>query len=260
LIAVSVFGAIALVDLNHFVTTWSGEFALRGRAVSLLSGGEGSLRTTAVYFLSREAILLIGIVGSVVWLATRRAGPATTYMAIWTLAGVLAMALQGYSPPRYFVPVLPFAWLWVLFTFREVRAAGRFRSWGSLVVFGTLATQVVYALGAGVIYYYIGGHRDSSSGAFVNWANASLTPGEGVAGPFRLVVSTRVPARGWEALPHDVWLSPEDLRASGIEFVVTADDTRSGPWPNKLQLIQEVERGAGSVVQFGDIRVYRPVD
>jgi 4-amino-4-deoxy-L-arabinose transferase-like glycosyltransferase len=257
LLAIGGFGAIALSDPTHFWHTWSWEFMLRGQGPALLPGGEeGSLRGSVMHFVTRDPVLLAGLAASLAWLVLRRPPAATVFVAGWIVTGVVAMSIQGYSPPRYYVPLLPFAWLWIMLSLNDMRASGVLSRWERVAVVGILLPQFVYFLSAMGLYYYIQGHRDPYSARLTDWVNGSLPQHASMLAPFRLLVSTRVLGTGWEAMTADRSLTLQDLQSNGIEYVITAKDTDFEPLKYTLGSVQEDSPDITEMAQFGDIRLY----
>jgi hypothetical protein len=178
------------------------------------------------------------------------------FVAGWIVTGVVAMSIQGYSPPRYYVPLLPFAWLWIMLSLNDMRASGVLSRWERVAVVGILLPQFVYFLSAMGLYYYIQGHRDPYSARLTDWVNGSLPQHASMLAPFRLLVSTRVLGTGWEAMTADRSLTLQDLQSNGIEYVITAKDTDFEPLKYTLGSVQEDSPDITEMAQFGDIRLY----
>jgi hypothetical protein len=244
------FGLIALSDPHNFLSTWRSELSIR--AVGVAYEEATSIRSTLMYFLTRAPLILICLVGSIGWLAVRRrVSAATGFLALWSLIGIAAMSAQGYTPPRYFVPLIPFVWLWVMANLEEMRAPSM-----HLIVPGVVLAAALFTTGSLVGYYYVLGNRDTSGPAVVGFLDTVVRPGERVLAPLEYVVSTRTVALGIDSAPrsftsgHLVW---DEVLALDVRYVVIAPDS-----PQRPTVPSEADRYL-LLGEFGQVRVFQVV-
>lgn len=238
LLAGALFFAIALPDVDRFVATWQVEFGIRSLGVGAYEEAS-SLRATAVYYLTRSPVLLLalGLVAARVAI-TRRLGTGAQFLGLWTVIGIAAMSAQGYTPPRYFVPLVPFAWLFVFASLSDFRPR---------ILLSGLALSAVFSLGALVGYYYVLGNRDSRGPEIAAFVERTVPPGERVLGPLEYLVATRVVGLYFDATPRSNqagFFLDDELAPLGVGYVVTSPQTPQAP--DQYQLVRD----------FGDVRVY----
>ncbi len=259
LLAGLVFGAIAVHDWDNFTLTWGWELTTRtvGRA-TMPAGEEGSLLSTARYFLSRSPIAGVAFLSILAWiLAWRKFSSATLFLGLWIAFGVIVMSTQGYSPQRYYIPLIPFIWIWVFLTLREVKLSTSIGAWASRIASILVIAQVLFSVASFAGYYYILDHRNEDPVMLARWVDENVGPGQRVLGPFRLLVSTKAQGLGFESVAAPAQPTSADLDALGIDFVVTAPDTRLGPPLKNLWFVESDGEKYSLVAQFREIKVYR---
>jgi 4-amino-4-deoxy-L-arabinose transferase-like glycosyltransferase len=254
LLAGLVFGVLAVGDWGNFAHAWGAEFAVRGHGTP---EGEGSLGLTISYYATRAPVLLSALALTTGWRVLRRRSLSDEelFVGLWLLVGIVSMGAQGYAPQRYFEPLIPFAWLWIFLVARDVAWPGGKGKAAISLAAGLLCVHALFNVTSFFGYYYVLGHRDANPVRTAQWIDENVSVDRRVLAPFRLVVSTKVPALGFESMPHQ--LSTAEVRALGIDYVVTSPDTRYGPPSFDLDFVESDQRDFGLVAKIGEISVYR---
>jgi 4-amino-4-deoxy-L-arabinose transferase-like glycosyltransferase len=255
-----VFGWLAVRDWSTFSAIWWAELSVRETTRSVAAAGEeGGLRVTLTYFLTRSPLLLVALLASAAWLVLkRRTSSALVLPALWTGVGIVAMTAQGYSPQRYYMPVLPFAWLWVFMTLKQVLEAGAHASWKWRAPVAVLALQATFAIASLVFYYGVLGNRETEAGQLAGWAETHLGRGDRVLAPFRLGLALDgAQFIGFEDAQAMQPLSSDVIDAWHIRYVVTAPETRAAERARNLLFVEADPTRYTAVARFGDTVVYR---
>jgi 4-amino-4-deoxy-L-arabinose transferase-like glycosyltransferase len=253
-LACVVFGLIAASGPERFASVWQGEFSIRAMVIGTQEHS-AALRATLLYFMVHSPLLLVGVFGASVWLAMRRClSPGTGIAALWTIFGISAMSVQGYTPARYFTPIVPFAWLWVFATVQDMFHVQRLAR-ARIVMWGLVGLSALYTIGSQVGYYFVIGNDDTRGPAIARFLDSNVPPGERVLAPLQFVVSTHVVALGFDSAPETLragQLVTSELRRLNVRYVVTAPDTPQAPTS-----VEPDSNGYLLVANFGDLKLYQ---